>query len=73
MSRKSSPAVYDESTISGMVEDLREDHWNFHFFGAVSAEHKPALKRQANRLGFRAAELRVFSFNGQALFNLNFL
>jgi len=42
LSPKSSPAVYDESTISGMVEDLRDDHWNFHFFGAVSAEHKSA-------------------------------
>ena len=70
LSRKSNPAVYDESTISGMVEDLRDDHWNFYFFGAVNAEKKPAMKRQAKRLGFRASELRVFGFDSKSFGNV---
>jgi hypothetical protein len=67
---KSIDAAYDESTISTMIEELRDDHWNFQFFGAVNADKKNALKFQAKRLGFRAAELRVFSFDGQAFGSL---
>lgn len=56
---------YREGEIKGMVEELRDDGWNFNFYGATTQAKKDELKDQANGLGFRAAETLVFDFDGR--------
>jgi len=57
--------AYEESEVNNIVEELRTEGWNFHFYGATDVNKKNALKKQAIDLGFRAAETRVFDFNGK--------
>jgi hypothetical protein len=64
--RKRANVAYQENEINQMVEDLRSrSNWNFHFYGATEDDKKDALKKQAINLGFRAAEIAVFDFNGR--------
>merc|ERR1712173_144848 len=57
--------AYRENEINSMVEELRDEGWDFYFYGATDEAKKEQLKTQAIDLGFRAAETLVFDFNGR--------
>merc|ERR1719411_1689909 len=63
--KKQHLVAYEESEVNNIVEELRTEGWNFHFYGATDVNKKEGLKKQAINLGFRAAETRVFDFNGK--------
>jgi len=63
--RKQRNVAYGEGEIEDMVEDLRQEGWDFHFYGATTEDKKDELKQQALGLGFRKAEQLVFDFNGK--------
>jgi len=66
MKRKERHLVeYKPAEINDMVDELRQDNWNFQFYGATNPKAKDALKEEAAGLGFRKAELKVFDFNGK--------
>merc|ERR1711972_1020681 len=64
--KKRANVAYEAEEINEMVEDLRGvSNWNFHFYGATTDSKKAELKEEAINLGFRAAEIAVFDFNGK--------
>jgi len=65
--RKAKQVAYKEHEVNTMVEDLRNEGWNFNFYGATDESKKEKLKEHAIDLGFRAAETLVFDFNGKEL------
>merc|ERR1711981_1200071 len=66
MKRKEQHLVeYTPADINEMVDELRQDNWDFRFYGASNPKAKEALKKEAAGLGFRKAELKVFDFNGK--------
>merc|ERR1712050_260317 len=66
MNRKMRNKVaYKLDEVNEMVEELRNEGWNFNFYGATDVAGKDELKDHAIDLGFRAAETLVFDFNGK--------
>jgi len=63
--KKKGREAYQDYEVKDMVEELRENGWHFNFFGATDEDGKNELKSQANDLGFRRAEMKVFNFNGR--------
>jgi len=57
--------AYKLDDVNEMVEELRNEGWNFNFYGATDVAGKDELKAHAIDLGFRAAETLVFDFNGK--------
>merc|ERR1712173_250282 len=63
--KKKGREAYQDYEVKDMVEELRDDGWHFNFFGATDEAGKNELKSQADDLGFRRAEMKVFDFNGR--------